>query len=419
MNRCVNSLVIVLCLLMSSYLFADFNVKEWKYFKNIENINRDAEYNKIKIDTDIYNRANVDLSDIRIVDDENKESAYNISVNFEQTNQLQLSPKILNKSYNQKHTMFIVDFGKSGIENNEIVINSKNINYRRIVEIYGSDDLSQDDWKVIRKDGCIFNVTNKSYTSNHLNIDYPINIYRYLKIIINQNGEKEPFIVENVFTYMNKTIAGKEEEYTFKVIKKHINKLENATEILLDFEKNNIPTHKIKVNSSNKNYHRNVVIETSNDSNNWDKVCSDSIYDYLDVRYRDKKDIVTFQEVKCRYIKILIYYYDDKPIEINNLNVYGYVRNIIFKTNKNKNYRLFYGNSDARTPKYDIEYLAKYVNKHNVNLAVLGKEEIRIDEVVLPKAKPFHFEKYILWLIIILISAGLIYLASKIYKKIN
>lgn len=412
----MNIFCLIFFLVFSANAFASFDKNEWKHFKDIKVAKNIYEYNEFKIDADVYDKANPDLSDVRIIAESCQETSYAVLISQERIEGVQIFPKMLNNSHNEKYTTFILDMGKKGVENNRVIIDTKNINYRRAVEIYGSDDLSKGNWKIIRNDGCIFNVSNKSYFFSRNTVDYPVSVYRYLKVIIKQGGEKEPLIVENASVSREVITKGEKTDYIFKVIKKEDNKNKKAIEILIDLEKNNIPLDRISITSLMKNYNRQVVVDAGENMGNWNNIASGFIYNYRLAGVSEVNNIIEFPEIKTRYLRLSVYYYDDKPLEIDRINVYGNTRKVVYEFKKNKTHRLFYGNNEAKSPRYDTVYLSRLTSSQKNNKAELGLESQNNPDY----KKEFRVkDKYILWLVIVLISGGLLYLVINMYRKFN
>jgi hypothetical protein len=79
---------------------------------------------------------------------------------------------------------------------------------------------------------------------------------------------------------------------------------------------------------------------------------------------------VSYQGGQYRYLKLSVKNNDNQPLQLKDLQVYGYITKILFPLEKSRSYHLYYGNPNAKTPVYDIGEFSAYINEPG--LAVLG-----------------------------------------------
>jgi hypothetical protein len=85
-------------------------------------------------------------------------------------------------------------------------------------------------------------------------------------------------------------------------------------------------------------------------------------------------------------IKLKIINHDNRPLSISNIQTEFYLDQIVFEDSGNQDYRLYFGNPEARPPVYDLESFKSHILKEPMNSANLGELVIK-PKVVSPKSK--------------------------------
>jgi len=159
--------------------FADFTKSQWQFSKPVETTTRDNGYLRVSIDGEVYRHAMPSLADLRLVDDLGKETPYSIYAQRESTTVESYEPKIFNRALLPgAYSTLTLDFEQE-TESNTLVLKTSSRNFKRRVEIAGSNDRKQ--WLVLKADGYIFDFSGEQKI--HLTtIKYPDSKYRYLQV---------------------------------------------------------------------------------------------------------------------------------------------------------------------------------------------------------------------------------------------
>ena len=193
-SRFVVSVSLCLGGLLSMVLvaFADFTKSEWEFFKSLESTPSADGYLRISVDGEVYRSSQRSLADLRLVDDLGKETPYSIYAQRESTTQESYEPKIFNRAILPgAYSTLTLDLEQEA-ESNTLVLKTSSRNFKRRVEIAGSNDRKQ--WLVVKSDGYIFDFSGDQKI--HLTtIKYPDSKYRYLQIKV-WNGKEEPLTIE-------------------------------------------------------------------------------------------------------------------------------------------------------------------------------------------------------------------------------
>lgn len=375
---------------------ADFQPGDWPYRKRIAAPSLTQEqYVTTSVDNEIFDKARFDLGDLRLIEEDGQELPYKLVVEQREIKETVYSPNIFNQGFiPRSHSVFYLDLGQRGLLQNRLTIETPSVNFRRLVTIEGSDD--QRTWYKLKTKGDIFDFS-EGYHARYTTLDYPENGYRYLKITI--WGESEmPLIIAGVKVYSRIAREPKKEVVAATILERNENLQRRATELDLDLGHRGVPTSRVEILTDEKNFRRQVEVATSDDRKTWIPVGSGHIFGYVTPKFTRADPHVSFQEAARRYLRITIVNYDDRPLQISGVKVYGIPRKLVFKYKPGGQYFLYYGNGDAVSPRYDIEQLLPYLALKHPPVVELGREEGNPRYVKKKVQRPWTEERpYLLW----------------------
>lgn len=358
---------------------------QWQYFKNINIDGNPAKGDLVKItlDQDIFNNAQENLGDLRIVADDLFDVPYKLIVEqsvFSQENIY--SVRVLNNSFNTdgQYNIFIVDFGQSGFLNSSLHIFTGSENFKRTVEISGSNDMAS--WSALKTNGHIFDYTNKTANFNARNtaVDYPENAFRYIQVKIFTRGEA-PLAINSV--QVSKITKKENKETVFNpVYEIKENSAKKLTEVIIDLGKKGWPTSSIALVSPDENFNREIIVYESSDKNNWKMAGQSYIFNYNTPKFIGANLEVAYSETNERYLKLEIFNGDNVPISIIGLSARTILRSIVFQYGINTAsnlYKLYYGNPKANFPEYDLEKFFPYLDTGKYFGSNLSAEQVNSD----------------------------------------
>jgi hypothetical protein len=408
----MNKRYILVLIFLAMIVKADFSEMDWQYKKQI-GVSDIEGIGRVKIDVEVYNNSKYDLSDLRVIDDDGKEVPYKLETLKSEKEAVCFEPKMYNLSnVPYEYTEFYLDVGEENKTINRLQIVTPDKNFRKKVEIWGSDDGIK--WLNIRDDANIFGFYTEDYRTSLTDIEFPNTIRRYFKIVI-WNKEENPLKIDGCRVYDEKIVEVSLEDIPFKILSREENREKKRTEVVLDVVYKNIPEKEIKLKFASGGYHRNVWIYGSDDAEDWKLLSSGVIYMY---NKENKNNVISLPESGNRYFKLLIYNQDDPPLKIDDMSIKYNRRFMCFPVKKNKKYYLFYGNSYARSPLYEFERLLSFMETEENVLLDLGEEQLneklsRIKEVIKED------ETFLIWPMIAFVIIALGYLIFKSLKGIN
>jgi hypothetical protein len=402
----------VLC--MVSAAAADFDSRYWEKYAEIS-LPADGNlpaFGRINL----YNNGGPEqnLSGIRIVTRSKREMPYQIVTRRPDSRTTEIQAKVVNLSSTpDQDTTFEGVLADKAVTYNAVEIVSDSQKFFRQVQIFGGADGVT--WYRIRTDAVIFDYSDDKPV-RHTKITIPDTRYRHLKVIIN-NRQQQPLKITGLKLFYDRRDSGLEETVPAQIKKQDIdapNKTSSA-EVELKY-----PTAFVGLNivTSDKNFYRNVDVYVKRDSEQWVKWGSDFIFNFEGDAMMESKSVISVPEVTTRDVRLVIRNMDSPPLKISDVSAVSYQKTVVFKIDGRDNYFLFWGNSAAKAPTYDI---ASHISRQNIDsIRVFGlePEKSNPDYVGSDKAKPFTERyKWLLYLLVGLVIAGLGYYQYRVIKK--
>lgn len=402
---------------------ADFNLQEWKYVKEIQPQSplEEVTFVQLYLDRDIYQVANPNLADLRIIDNANEEVPYKLVLEKEETQQQLYQPKILNASYLPgEYQFFIAKLGKEGIPHNQIQIQTSSINFRREARIEGSND--QKTWFVLNDKGHLYDYSPPEFEfkKQDTKINYPDSTYRYLKVTIFSRGE-EPLVINGVVIIQNIISVADVIHHPIKLLTQTEDKLKKASIIEFDLQKQGWPFYRLVLepSTSEQNFSREVALEGSNNRKNWQVIVSgDIIFSFQTAKFTGSKQTLEFPETRHRYFRLTIFNQDNPPLQVTGGIAMGLARKLFFEYDSAKNYKLYYGNEKALTPEYDLSAYFKYLDLENPPRLVLGAEKLNT-QFITPTPIPTPFTDRFPWLLPLALGIIVLILGTLLFRLIR
>lgn len=371
--------------------WADFDIKKWRYEKDIGAPLdlREAAYVELVFDNEVYENAAPGLRDLRIIDSMGGEAPYKVLLEKEFSQSERRSVQIINNSFVLgEYTVFVADLG-GAVLHNQIQILTPSKNFRQEVTIEGSHDQNQ--WFILTDKGHVYDYSPPQFEfkKQSLAINYPESSYRYLRVKIFGRGE-ERVVVTGLEAYQTVRSVAKEVTYPAVIIEKGENTEAQATYVVIDLGSMGLPSSRLTIATPDINFSREVALEGSNDKTNWSIVeFRDAIFSFATPKFTGSKLSIDYLESTYRYFRLTIFNRDDKPITVPSVSSTGLLRKLVFNYDPAKEYKLYYGNSDARYPQYDIEALFLYLDLTQIPSVDLGAEaQNPFFEEVMPPQPP-------------------------------
>lgn len=356
---------------------ADFSIDQWRYVKPIQVPAERVEEGLVELplDREVFSRATPGLVDLRVVEGEDTEVPYQLVVERGRQERQSLATSIRDLGHVPgQYSSFVIDLGRNGILHNEIEVLAGSRNFQREVTVEGSTDGAT--WAVLQEESRIFDFTPQEggFTSRHARVRYPDSTARYLRVRIMNNGE-EPLKISGASVFSVTERSPEETAYPATIISQSNDPDREASVIVVDLGVERLPTSRLAVQTSQVNFYRAVSLEASEDAKVWAPLpASGALYAYDTPRFVGRQLSVTYPETTSRYLRLAVHNEDNPPLNIQDVDVYGVSRKLLFPAKLGASYQLYYGNPDVRAPSYDLERFLQYLESEDLPAGTLGPQ---------------------------------------------
>lgn len=403
---CLTLALIILCA-SASGAQADFRETDWRFFKEIQPPQPpSSEYAYFQVDGEIYDGCSNGLQSLRIVDAGVREVPYQVVTKPGKEARQEFSATILNNSYLPgQYNSFVIDTGAQRPRTNEIEVLTKSKNFMRRASVEGSDN--QTDWNVLNGEAYIFDYS-RDINSQHLRIEFPLSSFRYLRVKVLDDGTGSLELTGAKVFSVTKEEA-QTEQWPLTILKRREDGGMKTTELILDAKYRGLPLRELGLDVADRNYHRAVEVYSGEDREQWTFLGTGVIYNYDMPNLKKSSNRVSFGENTAGgYFKVVIQNHDDRPLDITSVTGAGLIRRVIFPVAGAMRYRVYFGNSKARTPLYDLTQRTAYIETEHLPRFTLSARKPNDKYVeTWSEAHP-----YLLWVamgIVILFLASLIF----------
>ncbi|HBO16773.1 MAG: hypothetical protein UR69_C0001G0262 [Candidatus Moranbacteria bacterium GW2011_GWE2_35_2-] len=396
-----------------------FNISEWTYYKDVEFSDTENGLIKVGFDDEIFSQSNENFSDIRIMENANREVPFKLFSGNSGITDETYSVKMIDNSYvADQYSSVILDLGVDGKLTNGLILTTDSQNYQRSVIVYGSSDMKN--WNVIKDNAYIYDYTdvkgNFKASNNTIQFSEEVS-FRYLKVEIAGQGESP---VRATSARAKHSVKQKMQELKRKVsFSVQDNSQRKSTEIIADLGVSGIPVNRLDLRAEGSNFNRGVIIYSGNNLDNLKKVAQDYIFNYETAKFSGENSELNFPEITDRYIKLEVLNKDNESLNFISITAYSVYREVIFQASGSEKYRIYYGNKEAEYPQYDIEKYFQYLDVENAKLIGLSaqKENQSFIPKEVPKKPISERIPYLLSSILILSSLALLFIVYRFLRK--
>ena len=375
---------LALLLLLQGAVLADFPAQEWLYAKEIalpDGING-GELVAVDLDAEVFGGAAGNLSDLRITGG-GQESPYHLSVERGESGRTaSYSASITDLGHvTGRYTTFVAEAedatGKvhNAITHGEIEILTSSRDFQRTVTIQSSNDRAE--WVTVRENARIldFSIPEPRFKARSTTVSYSPTTARYLRVRI-ENGEQKPLSISGARIFSSNRTPARETAYPATIIESVFYPDNRNSRITIDLGMAGIPTHRLRIETGDVNFHRWAALEGSSDGETWERLGRRSaLYSFATPKFTGAQLELTYSESGHRYLRIFIENEDNDPIVVSAAHVSSVVRRLLFQPQPDTAYRLLYGNENARAPSYDLTRLLPYLEPENAPAARLGPQK--------------------------------------------
>ena len=185
---------------------------------------------------------------------------------------------------------------------------------------------------------------------------------------------------------------------------------QRTTNLEVDLGTPGLPSHRLTISVPDVNFWREVTLQTSTDRENWSTIMRGAkIYAS---EFTGESLTITYPETTSRYLRLVIHDEDSPPLTVQEVEVWGSWRRLVFVADPQQSYKLYYGNADARRPIYDIERVFPYLATEELPEAELRAQTTNLYFV---EKKPPVSERFP-WLLPTVMAVAAVLLALLLFR---
>jgi hypothetical protein len=389
---------------------AEVSMSSWPFFVDVTpRPGTPGTYDFI-VPSQVMDKAREDLADLRLVDVQGREIPYAIRIRREVDEKRQVTAQTFNQATTGSNTSEMsIDLGENTGEHNEVEIETSGANFRRRVEVEGSD--SGKEWRMLKTGAIVFGFEsqNKSVLSNR--VSYPTSRYRYLRVRVfaDELIDKQAPLITAVKVAMALREQGELTTWAVPVPSYQLlrNQGAPASSWTIDLGAR-VPCDRLTLEFDDESFSRSFQVEAVDDPENTRLVASGELTRRIGEQRRPL--LITFDnEEQARKLRLLVTDYNNQTLSISSIQAGAPARQLVFdlKEGVNPPLRLYFGNTKASAPHYDFEK----------SLPVKLPGEIRRSEVAALvnnpdyRPEPLPLTERIPWLIYVVLAASSVALA--------
>jgi len=417
--------------LVSTGARADFQEQLWPYYRGISAPSEAPEgFMAVVVDAGVYAHAQRGLPDLRVIGPAGEEIPYIIIIPQGKVERKTYRPEILNRALKEGERKegdapyvviiprdakgrvigdaavvdqpqakgawqeFVVDFGKSGQKNNRLELLVSDRNFKRNVRIYGSDDAK--DWRLLKDGINIFDYSGDVHVKE-TTLNYPVNVFQYLKIEIKMKDDEEPLNVRGVEITHTEIEPPVETEYDPIQLGFNENPEQKSTDVVVDLGGRNIPVKRLVMEISDPEFYREVRIM----DHEFKKIIrKGTIYKYTADGYINERLSLDMGEIELGKFGLRIVNHDNRPLKVEKITAIGTVRAVVFRPPEAGGARLYFGNPEASKPIYDLAQLYPKVTRVLPPMGELEAETL--NPLYKPPSPPPRDYSWMIWPVLVL-----------------
>jgi hypothetical protein len=348
--------------------------QHWRYSREIDLPATDeTRLVNLILPEDVYLHAQTLLADVRVIDDAGTEAPY---VHRTREGFVQFIPyptRIVENSFSPGNfTQLVLDLGEGPRFHDSVEIGIGEDEFMEWVEVDASDDAQL--WRIVQERAPIFRFRREGREGLQ-RVPFSENNARYLRVRI-LDGTKQ-------FPVRSATVAlksGTPPERAALGIKLLPTKPDgpNASAWSVDLGSTGVPIREIRFDVGPGEFVREVTIQTGDDDSLWFPIARGEISRFTQNGHEfEELSVPTMQPQ--RYLRVQVANGNDAPLDGIAPKLYVSPQRIIFEQKPGRSYRLIYGESEAKPPRYD---LARRVSERQMDdgvAAQAGPEEINSD----------------------------------------
>jgi hypothetical protein len=343
----------------------------WRFSRPIQ-VSDSTGPSKASVPATLYKRLDDGFDDLRIVDDTGREIPFilydkNIRAPIETRH-----AAIRESSFvPDKYTQLVIDLGEKAAFHNALEIHTPQTDFIDWAEIAASDDAKA--WRIVKDRAPISGFSKENIVGSRL-VHYSDNNARFLRVRIFEATRQFP--VSSVDVLFSREFQEPIRTSLPAQFTPDNTAPATCTRWIADLGFGSFPVSGVAIETSQPEFFRVVHMQTSADGQEWQPYFSGEIYRYKQGdKQAESLQVFSHEGWHQRYWRIEVLNGNDAPLSDAKPNLLTIPYFVLFYPQSGRSYRLLYGNSAAKQPRYDLSRTFDYHTEPNAKVATLGEEE--------------------------------------------
>ena len=365
----------------ASSIHADFSLARWQYYKPLTLPNPLDEQALVEapLDREVFRGSNAGQTDLRLVEGQDREVPYQLLVQRSRTSREALSVSLRDQGHVPgKYTSFVADLGAGPKLHNEVRIEGRGANFRLDATVETSSD--GEEWAVVKEDAEIYDFTSVAgrFNARHTEVEYPRSSARYLRVRV-QDPEASSLEINGAAVFLSETSPAVESAYAPASAVRSESPDDQVTLYELDLGTDGIPLSRLSFVTEADNFYRSVSIEGSENGGDWIWLAGTEVYSFDTAKFQGSQLEIEFPESLFSRYRLVVEDEDNAPLDFSAFAFYGIDRKLLFQPEPGGTYSLYYGNSLASAPSYELERIVPYLETEGLPMASLGRQAVNVE----------------------------------------
>lgn len=361
-------------------LRAEFIPSNWQYRRPLL-VDSSAQEAVFTVDRTIYLHSQPELGDLRIVEEHGQEHAevpYVLETRAGSHKRTESLGDVVNTEVTASGDLELTVDSGGHSRHNGLRITTAKTNFRQKASVSTSDDGRH--WTLVRDSAYIFDFHNDGRAVSILDLSYPTSLRRYVRLTV--RGWQDPRAITACWLALEEDEAPARDEIASLAVSPTQDEKTQSTVFDWDLGTAGIPYDALTVVVDTPEFQRAAALETSVDQKVWSNLGQGVLS-----RFRNEQFLkLTFTQNSDRYLRLRIFNRDDRPLTVQAATLSATRRRVKFRHRGKDPYWIYYGNTDAHRPAYDLAEVMEHSPGSNVATLSLGQEER--NPAYLPKAQP-------------------------------
>jgi hypothetical protein len=404
--------LIAAALFLQSAAFAQFSA--YSYNRKLDKTDKEGYY-AVPLSPELTARCKSNLSDIRIyhMAADTTEVPYIIDRLGTSVKEVEVPFQLINDTYNEKCCSYVtLKFPKKQMIN-RIRLDVTDHNFDKSLRIEGSNDGKE--WFTIRERMRIVRFQNATEDYSYTTLDFQDTEFSYFRIKFDDDSSPR-VTVSGAYAFENIATQGQYTELKNGQYRQNDDKKEKRSEVIMEFPYNYSMSYMSLRCEDRKDFYRNINIYKSNgtyhtpkgDLESWQLVNSDVLSTAGNNTYQ-------LYDSQTKKLKIEIINYDDQPVKVKDIKVYGENLRLIAALPSGGDNFIVYGKENDNAPVYDLVHFREKIPQAPAQVSY-GEEQVAVAPSI-AKAEPLMESKNWLWAAMGIVILIIGYFALSMIRK--